>query len=481
MRNKKHLQWPLHWIAVLGLLALLAALAASVFFIRQELQKAGEHNEANLRHTRESALIVVKILTKQIPRNSTIRNINMFIERFKYEFFLLTLDSERAHGPLKEAVENLNVQRALIERIWPEETFSAEYTALTEGLDVILGIAEEIFDEPGPDARQQLFRDSEDTVSAIEKAFAEVQFGIHDDLMLASMESRRHTQVSINNNKAMSEIFNVVSRNMLLVSVAVAGLTSALCLLFMYLLYSRLLHLARYSEAIARGDFESMLPVTAKDHTGKLALALDDMAKHLVATIKQAKEAAAMVQTAKSATEKQNWLETGQRHLNEHMRGEQSIVALAENIIGFLTPYVEAHIGLFYHARENDTGDGNFHLVLTASYAFKQRRNLASEFQWGEGVVGQAALEKNRFFVTDVREEDSLIRLESGDFGPPVILAIPFLYENTVKGVIELGFLKEPTEVRHTFIEQSMEGIAIAIASSESRARMETLLHRLSA
>ncbi|MCP4698792.1 MAG: GAF domain-containing protein [Gammaproteobacteria bacterium] len=133
-------------------------------------------------------------------------------------------------------------------------------------------------------------------------------------------------------------------------------------------------------------------------------------------------------------------------------------------------------IGLFYLAEQ--TEDGKLCLVLTTSYAFERRLHLANKFRLGEGLAGQAALEKKSISITEPGEQDSLIRQESKKTGPPVLLAIPFLHEKTVKGVIELGFLKMPTEIQRAFLEQSMEGIAIAINSAESRARTEALIHK---
>ena len=70
----------------------------------------------------------------------------------------------------------------------------------------------------------------------------------------------------------------------------------------------------------------------------------------------------------------QDWIKTGQTQLNEQMSGEQDIMTLAQNIITFLTTYLDAQIGVFYLLEEVEKEHkGNLskstRLKLVASYA----------------------------------------------------------------------------------------------------------------
>lgn len=196
------------------------------------------------------------------------------------------------------------------------------------------------------------------------------------------------------------------------------------------------------------------------------------------AQVKTALETASTKQvaaTAKNAT--QDWLKTGQTLLNEQMRGEQEVITLAKNIITFLTPYVEAQVGVFYLWETVQEGNHEIsHLKLVASYAYTHRKGLPTEFQLGEGLIGQAALEQQIILVTDV--PDDYIHIESGlgEAVPQNILVMPFLYENTVKGVIEFGSFHTITEVQLEFLKQVMLNIGIAINTAESRTKMQALL-----
>ncbi|OQY49560.1 MAG: hypothetical protein B6247_23230, partial [Candidatus Parabeggiatoa sp. nov. 2] len=195
--------------------------------------------------------------------------------------------------------------------------------------------------------------------------------------------------------------------------------------------------------------------------------------------------AAAKLHEAMAQNAIQDWLKTGQTQLNEQISGEQDVITLTKNIITFLTTYLEAQVGVFYWLQTesqgqgingNEAADENGRLKLIASYAYAQRKGMANEFQIGEGLIGQAALEKQRILVTEVPEDYIYIQSGSGKAVPQQLLVIPFFYENAVKGVIEIGTFHEMTEVQLEFMDQVMPNIGIAVNTAESRTKMQALL-----
>jgi len=183
----------------------------------------------------------------------------------------------------------------------------------------------------------------------------------------------------------------------------------------------------------------------------------------------------------------QNWLKTGQTQLNEQIRGEQAVMTLAKNIITFLTTYLEAQVGVFYLLEEEERANGNaqkgkeamsdrVRLKLLASYAYTQRKGMTNEFQIGEGLIGQAALEKQRIIVNEVPEDYIHIQSGLGEAVPQNLIVIPFLYENTVKGVIEIGSFHAITEIQLEFLDQIMPNIGIAVNTADSRTKMQALI-----
>ncbi len=204
--------------------------------------------------------------------------------------------------------------------------------------------------------------------------------------------------------------------------------------------------------------------------------------------IKNALEmAAAKLAEATAQNAIQNWLKTGQTQLNEQIRGEQAVMTLAKNIITFLTTYLEAQVGVFYLLEEEKRAKGfaqkgkeamsdRVRLKLLASYAYTQRKGMTNEFEIGEGLIGQAALEKQRIIVNEVPEDYIQIQSGLGEAVPQNLIVIPFLYENTVKGIIEIGSFHAITEIQLEFLDQIMPNIGIAVNTADSRTKMQALI-----
>ncbi len=200
--------------------------------------------------------------------------------------------------------------------------------------------------------------------------------------------------------------------------------------------------------------------------------------------------AAAKLHEAMAQNAIQDWLKTGQTQLNEQISGEQDVITLAKNAITFLTTYLEAQVGVFYLLEERARGkrevgqeqgergkaDENARLKLIASYAYTQRKGIANEFQMGEGLIGQVALEKQRIIVTEVPEGYIQIQSGMGEAIPQNLLVMPFMYENAVKGVIEIGSFHVMTEVQLELIDQVIPTIGIAVNTADSRTKMQALL-----
>jgi signal transduction histidine kinase/CheY-like chemotaxis protein/CHASE3 domain sensor protein len=168
----------------------------------------------------------------------------------------------------------------------------------------------------------------------------------------------------------------------------------------------------------------------------------------------------------------QNWIKTGQAELNEKMDGQQDLQELCSNIITYAAKYIGAQIGAIYIRNEEDT------FKLYGGYAFKRRKNFSSEIKVGEGIIGQAALEKQSILIGSVPEDYIMVGSGTGESVPKNILVVPCVYNNEVMSVIELGSFKEFTELQLQFVELVSSNIASAIFSSESRFKMKELLSK---
>ena len=217
--------------------------------------------------------------------------------------------------------------------------------------------------------------------------------------------------------------------------------------------FSNEMKLVDLAERISKGDYSVSIESATED-------------KRLITALNQ------MTQTLRKATEEnaaQNWIKTGQTELNVRLRGEQDMQSLAENIIFFLCDYLNAPVGTFY--TEKDT-----RLRLVASYAYTHRKSLSNDFDMGEGLIGQAALEKKIIVFNELPENYLYIQSGLGKEKPGGIIVVPLIFQDKVLGVMEFGAVKAFTQIQMNFLEIVSENIAVAINTSKARTRMSTLL-----
>ncbi|MEK7991300.1 MAG: response regulator [Thiotrichaceae bacterium] len=184
---------------------------------------------------------------------------------------------------------------------------------------------------------------------------------------------------------------------------------------------------------------------------------------------------AAKLNEVNKSNARQNWIKTGHAHLNERLRGEQNVILLSKNIIDFFVTYLDIQVGLLYLVQHEDK---ETYLKRVAAYGYTQNdSNQEVKFHSGEGLVGQTMLERKPILRSLQPEEYAHI-IQSGlaQAVPKHILLLPFIYEDEVKGVIELGASKEFSDTQQDFLTQAMPSIGIAINVAESSTKMQILL-----
>ncbi len=195
-----------------------------------------------------------------------------------------------------------------------------------------------------------------------------------------------------------------------------------------------------------------------------------DIAQGIVRDITQRKQFEKELKERSDEIEKQNWIKTGQNELNKNMRGEQDISSLSGNIIKFISKYSGANIGGFYIL--NEKGD---ELILSGNYAYSKNKNTKRKIKIGEGLIGQAAIEKEMIIIKDLPEDYLHINSVLGDASPLNVIISPFILNEKVIGIIELGAFKEFSGIEIEFLKSIMENIAIGINSAKIRTKMKEL------
>ncbi len=216
--------------------------------------------------------------------------------------------------------------------------------------------------------------------------------------------------------------------------------------------------LATAAIAIGHGDYSVLMPVRSDDDS--LGNALNLMRHNL--------------QTSSKKIEAQTWLKTGLTDLNNTMRGEHDVSTLAQNIISYVCKFLNAPIGALYMVNESDASQ----IGMIASHAHLAAAGVTTSFGFGEGLVGQAVFEKKGIVTTKIPATYLNVRSGLGTATPHYIHIIPFLFENEVKGVLEIGAFEPVTSLQQEFLLQTTESIGIAFNTVQSFVHTEELLHK---
>jgi len=242
----------------------------------------------------------------------------------------------------------------------------------------------------------------------------------------------------------------------------VIGLLAAILLVVFSTLIIRLItrvlgNAVTVADKIAGGDLNQEIEVLAHDESGRLMNSLRVMRDSLSAQQIEAQN--------------RDELQSAQAGLNETMRGDQDLDVLAANIIEYLAQATKASIGAFYLLEGSK-------LVLVASYAYRFRRGGDNSFEIGESVVGQCALERKTFVVTDLPPDYVQVSSGIGQATPTSVIVFPIEQDGQLLGVVELGSFRRFTEKDMEFVERGRDGIAIAINSAQARVRMSEMLQQ---
>jgi HAMP domain-containing protein/CheY-like chemotaxis protein len=215
--------------------------------------------------------------------------------------------------------------------------------------------------------------------------------------------------------------------------------------------------IAEVTTAVTKGDLTRSIQVQAMGEVAELKDLINEMIRNLRETTQRNAE--------------QDWLKTNLARFTRVLQGERDMVTVARTLLAELAPLVSAPHAVFY-LMDHDANK----LRLMASYGYKERKNMSTDWNLREGLVGTCAYEKQRILLTNVPAD--YVQITSGlGMGTPLnIIVLPILFEGEVKAVIELASFELFSAIHQTFLEQLTEGIGIVLNTIEAGSRTEDLL-----
>jgi HAMP domain-containing protein/CheY-like chemotaxis protein/signal transduction histidine kinase len=217
--------------------------------------------------------------------------------------------------------------------------------------------------------------------------------------------------------------------------------------------------IAEVATAVTKGDLSRAIDVEAAGEVASLKDNINEMIVNLRET------------TDKNTA--QDWLKTNLAKFTRLLQGQRDLITVSRTILSELAPLVSIQHGVFYL---NDVQNGEPDLKLLASYAYTERKHLSKRFRAGEGLVGQAALERKSIVLTEVPADYVQISSGLGEAKPLNIVVMPVLFEGEVKAVIELASFYRFSDIHLTFLDQLTESIGIVLNTITATMRTEELL-----
>lgn len=226
-------------------------------------------------------------------------------------------------------------------------------------------------------------------------------------------------------------------------------------------LVSNLENLKSFTLDVGKGNFESQ--VTVFENKGEIAASLQVMRDSLKASSIKEQQAA--------------WASRGLAETGTILRLERSHTAvLYERLLSFVVKYLSANQGSLFITLDEDEQEKKLELV--ACFAYERKKYLQKTISFGDGLIGQACLERDMICLTDIPSDYVKITSGLGEASPNNLIIVPLINDDSVHGVIEIASFRKMNEYQLDFLKQFSQVVAAEIAGEKINARTRELLEK---
>lgn len=180
------------------------------------------------------------------------------------------------------------------------------------------------------------------------------------------------------------------------------------------------------------------------------------------------------IRRAREQEERQNWVAKGLANISEILR--QSDDDVYTELLRSIIKYVDANQGGIYLVSEDESEEKFFDLV--ACFAYEKEKFLTKRVEIGQGLLGQAFMEKETVVLKEVPEDYISITSGLGDAPPTVIVIVPLLHEDKVTGVLEIALFHQLDDYQLDFLNKLSANVASFVSSNSLNVQTRVLLEK---
>lgn len=172
------------------------------------------------------------------------------------------------------------------------------------------------------------------------------------------------------------------------------------------------------------------------------------------------------------------WSTEGLSELSQLIRKYQNEPEeLTFRALSFLVKYTKSQQGSMF-VLEQDEADEPY-LKMSACYAFDRKKFINKRINIGEGLIGQAYLERETIILKKVPDDFITITSGLGDAAPNCVVLIPMKHNDEVHVILELASFRSFEQNEVDFLEKCGEFIASAISNVQNNEKSKTMMEQM--
>jgi len=179
------------------------------------------------------------------------------------------------------------------------------------------------------------------------------------------------------------------------------------------------------------------------------------------------------LQKVNAEEKRRNWANEGFAKFSEILRNESNEKSLSDKLLVALIKYINANQGTIYLKYGEEE---KYFLKLISSYAWDRMKYEDKEIEMGEGLIGQAAAEREHVYLTDIPENFIRITSGLGEALPSSVLIMPLCNNTDILGVMEFAFFRNLEKYEIDFLEKIATSIATTLSSVKTNEQTLKLL-----